>query len=773
MPIYSVVAVKDLVIFPGVIAPVFISRQDSVKALQDAAFNNDTLVFVTAQKKNNTSSSSDIGADLYRYGTLCKILQSIRLPDGALKVILEGCWRSCVSDFYLNDGILKAEAKRVNSQENILTKEAEALCREIRSEFETYAALNHRMPDEVIKSIEDIQVPGIFADIVASHSTFDFKLKQGLLEEVNVIERLEKLLSILLNENEILALERNIHEKVHSEMDKGQRQYYLREQLKIIHEELGDTDSVDETEALRDKSKEIAMPDAVREKLDLEIDRYSRMTPISPEATVARSYIDWLMCLPWYNSSEDTLDINNAKKMLDSAHYGLSEIKERIIEFLAVRKLAAENTRAQVICFIGAPGVGKTSLGKSIAKAMGRSFVSMSLGGLRDEAEIRGHRRTYVGALPGRIIQKIKQAGTNNPVLLMDEIDKIGADFRGDPAAALLEVLDPEQNCIFSDNFLEVPFDLSKVVFITTANNISTIPRPLLDRMELIYLPGYLTEEKVKIAKIHLMPRILKESGLSADSIVVPDAIIKDIISSYTIEAGVRGLDRELSKIARKVAVRVARKRSAKHLLLTRDILKSMLGAPKIHRSRIPLHGSVGTAIGLAWTETGGSVLIIEAAVMAGKGHVSYTGNLGDIMQESADTALAYLRSHSAMYGLDDFEWQKTDIHIHVPEGAVPKDGPSAGVTIALALCSALTGKPVDVSFAMTGEMTLHGDVLPIGGIREKMLAAKRRGIRKLIVPEDNRTDVEDLSKWISKGIEIHYVANITEVFDLALEKRR
>ena len=498
------------------------------------------------------------------------------------------------------------------------------------------------------------------------------------------------------------------------------------------------------------------------------------MAPISPEATVSRTYIEWLLDLPWNVSSEDHLNLKDARKVLEEDHYGLDEVKERILEFLAVRKLAADNMRAQVLCFVGPPGVGKTSLGKSIARTMGRKFVNMSLGGLRDEAEIRGHRRTYVGALPGRIVQKIKAAGTNNPVLLMDEIDKIGNDFRGDPAAALLEVLDPEQNCSFTDNFLEISFDLSKVMFITTANSTGTIPRPLLDRMEIIPLPGYVAEEKVNIAKKHLLPRILKEHGLTAKNMTVPEATIRNIITAYTMEAGVRNLDRQLSKLARKVAAEMANSSTAdeagRTIRITKDIMKKMLGAPKLHTTRIPNEDPLGTALGLAWTETGGSVILIESAVMEGSGNVSYTGNLGDIMQESAQTALAYLRSNAPAFGIENIDWKKKDIHIHVPEGAVPKDGPSAGITLALSLCSALTGRKVDASYAMTGEMTLHGNVLPIGGVREKVLAAKRLGIKKLILPEDNKSDVDELGDWIKSGMKIHYVSKMSTVFQLALK---
>jgi ATP-dependent Lon protease len=772
MSLYPVVPVRDIVLFPGVIAPLFINRPRSARAIEEANARN-RLIFITAQK--DPAINEPEPDDLCSVGSLCKILQTARLPDGTIKAVLEGGWRGRVKSFITDKDFLEADVEKMPSTNASLTDKTEALRRSVFSEFETYVELHPKMPDEVSKAIEDISNPDVFADIAASHCYLKLAEKQELLETADVVERLRKLLVMLMRENELLAMEREIHEKVQREIDKGQRQYYLREQLKVIQEELGDSSPLSEVEELRSRAKEAKMPEEIEQKVMREIDRYSRMAPISPEANVARTYIEWLIDLPWNKSSKDHIDLRNVRRTLDKDHYGLEEVKERIFEFLAVKKLAKDNMRAQVICFVGPPGVGKTSLGKSIARAMGRKFVNMSLGGLRDEAEIRGHRRTYVGALPGRIIQKIKQAGTNNPVLLMDEVDKIGSDFRGDPAAALLEVLDPEQNFSFTDNFLEVPFDLSKVMFITTANSTASIPRPLLDRMEIIYIPGYVAEEKIRIAKRHLLPRILKEHGLLEQDVKIPDTAVKIIISAYTMEAGVRELDRQLSKVVRKIAAKIAENMDLGvkegPQTVTKDTLKAMLGAPKLHKTRIPKEDPIGAALGLAWTEAGGAVILIESAVMAGSGRVSYTGNLGDIMQESAQTALAYLRSNADSYDLNEFEWQKKDIHIHVPEGAVPKDGPSAGITLALSLCSALTGSPVDISYAMTGEMTLHGDVLPIGGVREKILAAKRHGIKRLILPEDNRADVEELKEWMVKGMEINYVSKITEVFALALRR--
>lgn len=765
-----VVPVRDLVVFPGMITPVFVNRPRSVKAIDEAAML-DGLIFIVLQK--TPSANTPKQDDLHTTGTLCKILRSVRLPDGNTKLMIEGTERCAVKRWIENGSMLKAELEALAPVKKKQTRRITALRRSLVSEFDTYAKLNPKMPEGISLSDDSIEEPLTVVDIIAAHALIKIADKQLILETVEAEERMKLLLSILMTENGLLFLEHEIQEKVRREIDKGQRNYYLREQLKVIHDELGDGDGASDIEEMRRKAADSGMPPETEEKVQREINRYSKMAPLSPEATVSKTYIEWLTELPWNKASEIHINLKEAARILNEDHYGLDEVKERILEFLAVHKLAAENMRAQVLCFVGPPGVGKTSLGRSIARTMGRRFVNMSLGGMRDEAEIRGHRRTYIGALPGRIIQKIRQAGSNNPVILMDEIDKIGSDFRGDPAAALLEVLDPEQNSGFTDNFVEMPFDLSKVMFITTANSTTTIPRPLLDRMEMIYLPGYVAEEKVKIAKKHLLPRILKEHGLTADDISIPDAAIKHIIASYTMEAGVRGLDRQLSKLARKIAAKIAaggaEKGEKKPEVITAKRLSNMLGAPKLHRAHVPGINAVGSAIGMAWTEAGGAVLLIEAAVMEGSGRVSYTGNLGDIMQESAQTALGYLRSNAAAFKLTDFEWQKKDIHIHVPEGAVPKDGPSAGITLALSLCSVLTGREVDVSFAMTGEMTLHGDVLPIGGIREKIFAAKRMGIKKLIIPEDNRIEAEELSDWILAGITIYYVSNLKKVLELAL----
>lgn len=766
-----VVPIRDMVIFPGVISPIFINRPRSLRAIE-LALAEDGLIFVATQREASLDNPEP--EDLYRAGSLCRILRNIKLPDGTTKIMVECVGRCLVKKWHNGTDMLEADCEKIVSTGRKNTREEAALLRSVISEFDTYAKLNPKMPDGITLDVEDTDSPEVITDIIASQTLIKIADKQLILETANVTERMKLLLSVLMAENELLLLEHEIQDKVRRGIDKGQRDYYLREQLKVIHEELDDGAGVSEIDEMRRKTDDSGMPEETAEKVRREITRYSKMAPLSPEATVSKTYIEWLTDLPWNKSSVDHINLKEAAKILNENHYGLDEVKERILEFLAVRKLAAENMRAQVLCFVGPPGVGKTSLGRSIASTMGRRFVNMSLGGMRDEAEIRGHRRTYIGALPGRIIQKIRQAGTNNPVILMDEIDKLGSDFRGDPAAALLEVLDPEQNCGFTDNFVEVAFDLSKVMFITTANSTDTIPRPLLDRMEMIHLPGYVAEEKIKIAKKYLLPRILQEHGLTADDFSIPDSAVKRVISDYTMEAGVRGLDRQLSKLARKIAAKIVESGSAgkekRQFVVTVKKLRQLLGVPKLHSAHVPKEGTVGSAIGMAWTETGGTVLVIEAAVMDGAGHVSYTGNLGDIMQESAQTALAYIRSNAASFELTGIGWQKNDIHIHVPEGAVPKDGPSAGITLALSVCSALTGREVDPTFAMTGEMTLHGDVLPIGGVREKILAAKRAGIKKLIIPDGNRVEVEELSSWVLGGVKIFYVKDIKQVFDLALK---
>ncbi len=765
-----IIPVRDTVIFPGAITPLLTSRLNSVNAVKAAG--PDRLVFVAAQR--NREEANPTAKDLYMFGTLCRVNNISQRPDGSVNIILEGCCRAKITEYLYGGSYLEAEIEKVATYCETSPELIEVLRRTVTDELDRYISLHPRLPREMVLVVKDIPSPDEFADIVASHLRLKLPDKQRLLETTEIGARLRMLIEMLAGECEILSMEREIENEVQEKIKDHQRTFFLREKLKIVQDKLGDDCTATEAEEMKIKIENSLMPDTVKEKAVKEAERFSRMQAMSAEASVARTYIDWLLDLPWGISSEDDLDLERARKILEEDHYGLEEVKDRIVEYLAVRKLAGQNMRAQVLCFVGPPGVGKTSLGMSIARTMGRKFVNIALGGMGDEAEIRGHRRTYIASLPGKIIQSIKQAGTNNPVILLDEIDKIGSTYKGDPSSALLEVLDPEQNCHFTDNFLEVPFDLSKVMFITTANTTSTIPSPLLDRMEMISLPGYLAEEKLEIAKKHLLPKIFKEHGLSANDMCISKSVLMNIIRNYTHEAGVRGLDRTLAKIARKTAAGIAvnpDKKREKNVISS-EKLNDYLGAPHAYQTRVPKNNTVGTSIGLAWTAAGGEVLLIESAVMEGSGNVTFTGNLGNIMQESVKNSVAYIRSNADKFGLKKFDWQKKDIHVHVPEGAIPKDGPSAGITLALSLCSSLTGRKINVSYAMTGEMTLHGDVLPIGGVREKILAAKRLGIKKLIIPADNKKDVAELKDWITEGLEIYYVSKFDEVAELALLKK-
>lgn len=781
MSLVPVLPVRDIVIFPGVIAPLFVGRPRSLKSVEEASISDKSLL-VIAQR--DSASDDPKPEDLYTMGALCQVIQMIRIPDGSTKVLIEGGSRALVQSFVEGGDFLSANVIPITF-EGDLSSRAEPLRRVVLEQFEKYVNLHPKLPVEIAYSLVNVEEPFIFADIVASHIQVKVAEKQELLELIDPEERMERLLHILLRESELLEMEHSIHDRVRREIERNNKEYYLREQIKAIQAELGQTDVSSEHDDLRKKIKKAKMPKEVEKKAATELERLAKMPQMSAEATVSRTYIEWLVDMPWRKKTTDCLDLGVAQKVLDEDHYGLEEVKERIMEFLAVQRLSGEESRrGQVLCFVGPPGVGKTSLGKSIARALGRNFVNFSLGGMRDEAEIRGHRRTYIGSLPGRIIQKLKQAGAKNPVMLMDEIDKVGTDFRGDPSSALLEVLDPEQNSAFTDHFLEVPFDLSQVMFITTANVTHSIPRPLLDRMEIISIPGYVAEEKMQIAKRHLLPKVLRENGLDAGpdggklNINISDAVMNRIISDYTREAGVRNLDRQLSKIARKVAVKIvlgddAGKKAPGAISVTRASLKKYLGPPKLHETRLPRKASVGAALGLAWTETGGDVLVIETVSMKGSGRVVFTGNLGEIMQESAQAAFAYLRSNARRYGLTAVEWDKTDVHVHVPEGAIPKDGPSAGVTIALSMLSSLTNCPIRSNVAMTGEITLRGTVLPIGGVREKVLAARRNEIMHVVLPKENKVDVDELVEWARDGMSFNFVSNASEVFKLALEQEK
>ena len=764
--------VRDVVLFPGVIMPLFVGRPRSIRAVE-MAFLQDKKIFVVTQSNDEVEDPDP--EDVHRVGTLCNLLQMLRLPDGTTKLLVEGVARMEAVEYNLTDEVLVAHIVAMPWR-NADPKVLEPWRRRVLSSFDRYNALQPRIPGEVMASIAAMEDLEQLINLIGSHISVKLEDRQSLLEIQDMKEALAFLLRLLMQEIEILELEHDIQDRVRSVVDKNQKEYYLREQLRVIQNELGQDESEEEEqEAYAQRIEDSNMSEEARSKAQKELSRLAKMPLISPEAAVIRSYLDWLLDLPWEIRTEENTNISRAEKILDRDHYGLRKVKDRILEFLAVRRHAGEDMKGQIICFVGPPGVGKTSLGRSIADSLNRNFVNVSLGGVRDEAEIRGHRRTYIGSLPGRIIQKLARAGSCNPVILLDEIDKLGNDFRGDPGAALLEVLDPRQNATFTDHYLEVPFDLSEVLFITTANATHTIPKPLLDRMELISLPGYITEEKVQIATRYLLPRNLKEHGLKKGDVKISVPVLKQIITSYTREAGVRGLERSLATVARKVTRRIVEAEDDGDeyplpVSVKAQDLKDYLGPPKLYDLAAPKAPERGSVVGLAWTEAGGDVLIIEAVTMKGKGELLLTGSLGDVMQESAKAAVSYLRSEASALGIADFDWKALDIHIHVPEGAVPKDGPSAGVTMATAILSAVGGRRVLPSVAMTGEISLRGKVLPVGGIREKILAARRHGIHHIILPAPNQADVEEVPAEYTEGMTFDYVENVLSVFDIALK---
>lgn len=756
---------RGLSIFPYMLLHFDVGREKSIKALEEAMIN-DQLIFLVTQKDPNTDLPTE--EDFYSVGTISKIKQLLKLPGDTIRVLAEGISRaeikSIISEepFFMVDVIERSE----ELQEGDI--ELEALKRSVADAFEEYVKLNSKITPEILMTISTIDDADRFADIVASNLTIKIELKQEILSQFDVKVRLEMLYAVLLKELEILELERKINNRVRKQIDKTQKEYYLREQMKAIQKELGDKDGFEEEiSEYKDKLSKFQLPEEVVNKVEKEIDRLSKMSSSSPESGVIRTYLDWIFDLPWNNETEDNLDIKNSRNVLEEDHYGLKKVKERVLEYLAIRKLS-DNMKGPILCFVGPPGVGKTSIAKSIARAMGRKFVRMSLGGVRDEAEIRGHRRTYIGAIPGRIIYYIKQAGTKNPVFLFDEIDKMSSDFRGDPASALLEVLDAEQNKDFRDHYLELPFDLSKVMFITTANSADTIPLPLLDRMEVIYLSGYTEEEKLNIAVKYLIPKQIKEHSLKPENIIISETAIRAVINGYTRESGVRNLERELANVIRKAATMMV-ENNKKRVRVTPNNINKFLGIPRYRFDTANVKNEVGVATGLAWTPVGGDTLFIEVTTMAGSGKLELTGHLGDVMKESAKAGLSYIRSKCDKFGLaDDFN-QKIDIHIHVPEGATPKDGPSAGITMATALISALSNIPIRRDVAMTGEITLRGRVLPIGGLKEKVLAAKRAGIKKVILPKENEKDMEEIPVNVRKAMEFVLVENMDEVLEHAL----
>ncbi|MGB9780401.1 endopeptidase La [Caldanaerobacter sp.] len=762
------IPLRGLTIFPYMVIHFDIGREKSIKALEEAFMKNQ-LIFVTTQKDPELEDPSI--DDVYKVGTITKVKQMLKLPGELIRVLVEGISRGEIDKVTREDEFFEVEVVEKEEQTEIeKTPELEALMRSVISSFEEYVNMTSRVPIESLYSVISIEEPGRLADMIAAHISLSTAQNQELLECFDVKKRLEILLGFLMKELEILKIEREINAKVKSQIDKLQKEYYLREQLKAIKAELGETEDFDsEIEEYEKKIEEKDLPEEVRKKAKEELKRLSKMPPGSAEASVVRTYLDWILELPWNYETEDILDLKRAQKILDEDHYGLKKVKERIIEFLAVRAFY-NKVKSPILCLVGPPGVGKTSLGRSIAKAMNRKFVRLSLGGVRDEAEIRGHRRTYVGAIPGGIINSIKIAGSKNPVFLLDEIDKMSHDFRGDPASAMLEVLDPEQNATFRDHYLDLPFDLSKVLFITTANTTDTIPAPLLDRMEVIYISGYTEEEKFHIAKGYLIPKILKEHGVSDNKIIIQDSAIKGIISEYTREAGVRGLEKHLATIVRK-AIRKIMEDNVPYVKVGKKNLQSYLGKPLFRTDKTNEKSEIGTVMGLAWTRVGGEILTVEASVMPGSGKLNLTGQLGDVMKESAQAGLSYIRSNAERLGIDKDFYKNVDIHIHVPEGSIPKDGPSAGVTMVTAMVSALMKVPVRKDVAMTGEITLTGRVLPIGGVKEKVLAAHRAGIKRVVLPVENKRDLDEIPQSVKKKLEFKFVERIDEVLEYALIK--
>lgn len=762
--VLPLIPLRDLILFPNLVVPLFVGRERSISALEQS-MREDHMVALVTQKEAETQEPG--AEDIYEIGCVATIMQELKLPDGTAKALVEGRQRFKIVEWLQTDPYFLVRVELIEEPE-FADVETEALMRALIADFEKASDLGKPVPQEVLLAASNISEPGRLADFVTFHLNLKVEEKQEILEALEPHARLTKTASFLRKELEILELGSKIQDRVKESMTKTQREYFLREQLKAIQQELGQYDEVTaEMDEYRERIAEANMPTDVEEKALKELGRLEKMPPASAETSVIRTYLDWLIGLPWDKESEEKLDLVAAQKILDEDHYGLEKVKERILEYLAVHKLT-DQMRGPILCFVGPPGVGKTSIGKSIARSLGREFIRMSLGGVRDEAEIRGHRRTYVGALPGRIIQSINQAGTKNPIFMMDEIDKVGADFRGDPTSALLEVLDPEQNNSFQDHYLEAPFDLSNVMFITTANLLDPIPPALRDRMEVIHFPGYTEDEKLHIAKQYLVPRQVKEHGLTSGKIEFTDEAIQEIIRRHTREAGVRNLERNIAAVCRQVARKVVEGRRSKTRLTLRTLSK-YLGPPKFSFGLAEKNDEVGVATGLVWTEVGGDVIFIEATKMPGKGTLSLTGQLGDVMRESAQAAVSYIRTRATELGIDEDFNDKLDMHIHVPAAAIPKDGPSAGITMAVALASVLTGCPVRRDIAMTGEITLRGRVLPIGGLKEKLLAAHRAGISAVVIPKENVVDLDLLPERVRDELEILAVESMDEVLSHAL----
>ena len=762
--IFPVLPLRDIVVFPHMIVPLFVGRDKSVLALEEMMLTNQKDLILVTQK--SPADDNPEAKDLYSVGTLGTLLQLLKLPDGTVKVLVEGTQRVRLNQFVDDAPFFQAYGSIIHEEDGA-EEELEALTRAVVSQFEQYIKLNRKIPPEVLVTVNQITDPAKLADTVASYFSLKIPDKQILLETANISKRLEKVLGYIESESAVLHVEKKIRTRVKKQMEKTQREYYLNEQLKAINRELGEgEEGKDEIAELEDKIKKVKLSKEAREKALSEVRKLRTMNASSAESTVLRNYLDWLLNLPWKQRSRTKNDLSVAENILNKDHYALDKVKERILEYLAVQARVGK-VRGQILCLVGPPGVGKTSLGKSLAKATGRSFVRMALGGVRDESEIRGHRRTYIGSMPGKIIQGMKKAKTSNPLFLLDEIDKLGSDFRGDPASALLEVLDPEQNAAFNDHYLEVDYDLSDVMFITTANTLK-MPQPLLDRMEIIRIPGYTEDEKLIIAKEHLLPNQMEQHGLKKAEFSVDDDALMTLIRNYTREAGVRSLEREITNLCRK-AVREIMSAKIKQLKVTDENLGTYAGVKRFRYGLAEENDTIGVTTGLAWTEVGGELLSIEAVVLPGKGKTQITGKLGDVMQESIQAALSYVRSRSTQFGLKPSLFERKDIHIHVPEGAIPKDGPSAGITMCTSIVSVLTGIPVRKDIAMTGEVTLRGNVLPIGGLKEKLLAAHRGGVKTVIIPYDNEKDLAEIPDNVTKGLTIIPVKHVDEVLRLAL----
>ncbi|KWX85825.1 DNA-binding protein [Paenibacillus riograndensis] len=761
---FPLLPLRGLLVYPSMVLHLDVGREKSVRALEKAMVE-DNLILLCSQSEVNIEEPGQ--EDIFRVGTVANVRQMLKLPNGTIRVLVEGVERAEIINYTDNEEYYEVMA-RVLPEEEDVDQQSDALMRTVLNQFEHYITLSKKVTPETLAAVSDIEEPGRLADVITSHLALKIKDKQEILETIDVSKRLEKLLDILNNEREVLELERKINQRVKKQMEKTQKEYYLREQMKAIQKELGDKEGrAGEADELRTLMEEKELPERVKEKIEKEIDRLEKMPASSAEGGVIRNYVDMLLSLPWTESTEDDLDILKAEQVLDADHYGLEKPKERVLEYLAVQKLV-KKLKGPILCLVGPPGVGKTSLARSIARSLNRKFVRISLGGVRDEAEIRGHRRTYVGAMPGRIIQGMKTAGSINPVFLLDEIDKMAADFRGDPSAALLEGLDPEQNNTFSDHFVELPFDLSNVMFVTTANTVHNIPRPLLDRMEMLFIPGYTELEKLQIASRYLLPKQRKNHGLEEEQLSIEDDTLLKIVREYTRESGVRNLEQQIAALCRKAAKIIVSGEKERVSILPAEV-KDYLGASKYRYGMAELEDQIGTVTGLAWTEVGGDTLLIEVTVVQGTGKLILTGQLGDVMKESAQAAFSYTRSKAEELGLAPEFYEKNDIHIHIPEGAIPKDGPSAGITIATALISALTKRYVSKDVAMTGEITLRGRVLPIGGLKEKSLAAHRAGYKKILLPKDNERDLKDIPESVRSDVEFVPVSHMDQVLKHAL----